>query len=94
MLSLSSADSAIALANGQQARTCGVENVVVRRGNSWFQMHVIVAEVEAEGILGMDFLSQVDSRDIDIVKHLLSINGKVFDCFDFKNQPLCSRCTV
>ena len=31
-------------------------------GNSEFQMHVIVGEVEDEGILGMEFLSQVDSR--------------------------------
>ena len=29
-------------------------------------MHVIVAEVEDDGILGMDFLSQVDSH-IDMV---------------------------
>ena len=37
----------------------------MRLGNSEFQMLVIVAEIEDEGILGMDFLSQVDSR-IDI----------------------------
>ena len=52
-------------------------------------MHVIVAEVEDEGILGMDFLSQADSH-IDIVKNQVSINGEVFDCSDFKNQPLSS----
>ena len=56
-------------------------------------MHVIVAEVEDEGILGMDFLSQADSH-IDIVKNQVSINGEVFDCSDFKNQPLSSRCVV
>ena len=44
-------------------------------------------------ILGKDFLSQVDSR-IDIVTNQLSINGEVFDCSDFKNQPLSSRCMV
>ena len=63
--SLSSENSANALANGQQAKTYGVGHVVMRLGNSEFQMHVIVAEIEDEGILGMDFLSQVDSR-IDI----------------------------
>ena len=91
--SLSSEHSAIALANGQQAKTYGVGHVVMRLGNSEFQMHVIVAEIEDEGILGMDFLSQVDSR-IDIATNQLSINGEVFDCSDFKNQPLSSRCMV
>ena len=62
-------------------------------GTKEFKMHVIVAEVEDEGILGMDFLSQVDSH-IDIVKNQVSINGEVFDCCDFKNQPLSSRCMV
>ena len=91
--SLSSENSAIALANGQQAKTYGGGHVVMRLGNSEFQMHVIVAEIEDEGILGMDFLSQVDSR-IDIATNQLSINGEVFDCSDFKNQPLSSRCMV
>lgn len=85
--SLSSANSAIALADGQQAKTHRLGYVVVRLGTKEFEMHVIVAEVEDEGILGMDFLSQVDSH-IDIVKN------QVFDCCDFKNQPLSSRCMV
>ena len=91
--SLSSENSAIALADGQQAKTYCVGHVVMRLGNSEFQMHVIVAEIEDEGILGMDFLSQVDSR-IDIATNQPSINGEVFDCSDFKNQPLSSRCMV
>ena len=91
--SLSSANSAIALADGQQAKTHGLGHVVVRLGTKDFEMHVIVAEVEDEGILGMDFLSQVNSH-IDIVKNQVSINGEVFDCCDFKNQPLSSRCMV
>ena len=91
--SLSSANSAIALADGQQAKTHRLGHVVVRLGTKEFEMHVIVAEVEDEGILGMDFLSQVDSH-IDIVKNQVSINGEVFDCCDFKNQPLSSRCMV
>ena len=65
--SLSSTNSAIALADGKQAKTHGLGHVVVRLGTRDFQMPVIVAEVEDEGILGMDFLSQVDSH-IDIVK--------------------------
>ena len=60
--SLSSANSAIALADGQQAKTHGLGHVVVHLGTKEFEMHVIVAEVEDEGILGMDFLSQVDSH--------------------------------
>ena len=91
--SLSSENSANALANGQQAKRYGVGHAVVRLGNSEFQMHVIVAEIEDEGISGMDFLSQVDSR-IDILTNQLSINGEVSDCSDFKNQPLSSRCMV
>ena len=91
--SLSSTNSAIALADGQEAKTHGLGHVVVRLGTRDFQMPVIVAEVEDEGILGMDFLSQVDSH-IDIVKNQVSINGEVFDCSDFKNQPLSSRCMV
>ena len=62
-------------------------------GTKKFQMHVIMAEIKDEGILGMDFLSQADSH-IDIVKNQVSINGEVFDCSDFKNQPLSSRCMV
>ena len=42
-------------------------HVVVHLGTKEFLMHVIVAEVEDEGILGMDFLSQADSH-IDIIK--------------------------
>ena len=73
------------------AKTHGLGHVVVRLGTKEFEMHVIVAEVEDEGILGIYFLSQVDSR-IDIVKNQVSINGEVFDCCNFKNQPLSSRC--
>ena len=91
--SLSSENSAIALVNSQQGKTYGVGHVVVRLGNSGFQMHVIVAEIEDEGIFGLDPRSQVDSR-IDIVTNQLPINGEVFDCSDFKNQPLSSRCMV
>ena len=74
--------SAIALADGQQAKTHSLGHVVVHLGTKEFHMHVIVAEVEHEGIL--DFLSQVDSH-IDIVKIQVSINGEVFECYDFKN---------
>lgn len=91
--SLSSANSAIALANRQQAKTHDAGRTVVHLGNNEYQMHVIVAEVEDEGVLGMDFLPKVDSS-IDIVKSQLSINGEVFDCSDFKNQPLSSRCII
>ena len=52
-----------------------------------------MAEVEDEGILGMDFLSQADSH-IDIVKNQVSINGEVFASSDFKKQPLSTRCVV
>ena len=86
---MSSANPAIALANGQQAKTHGVGHVVVRLGTKEFQMHVVVAEIEDECILGMDFLSQADSH-IDSVKNQVSINGEVFDCPDFKNQPFNS----
>ena len=91
--SLSLANPAIALADGQQAKTHGVGHVVVSLGTKEFQMHVVVAEIEDEGILGIDFLSQADSH-FDIVKNQVSINGEVFDCSDFKNQPLSSRCVV
>ena len=87
--SLRSASSAIALADGQQAKT----HVAVRLGTKEFLMHVTVAEVEDKGILGMDFLSQADSH-IDIVTNQVSINGQVFDNSDFKKQPLSSRCVV
>ena len=90
---MSSANSEITLADGQQANTHGLGHSVLRLGTKEFLMHVIVAEVEDEGILGMDFLSQADSH-IDIVKNQVSINGEVFDCFDFKNQPLGSSCVV
>ena len=91
--SLSSANSAIALADGQQAKTHGVGYVVVQMGTKEFQMHVVVAEVEDQSILGMDVLSQVDSH-IDIVKSQVWINGELFDCCDFTNQPLSSRCAA
>ena len=79
--SLSSASPAISLADGQQAKTHGVVHVVVHLGTKEFQMHVVVAGIEDEGILGMDFLSQADSH-IDIVKNQVSIDGEVFDCSD------------
>ena len=55
----------------------GLGHVVVHLGTKEFHMHVIVAEVKDEGILGMDFLSQVNAH-IDIVKNQVSINGEVF----------------
>ena len=55
-------------------------------------IHLIVAEVEDEGILGTDFLTQVDSHQL--CKNQVSINGEKFECSDFKNQPLGSRCIV
>ena len=82
--SLSSARSAIALADGKQAKTDDVAHVVVRLGTKEFQMRVVVAEIEDEGNLGMDLLSQCDSH-IDIVKNQVSISGEVFDYSDFKN---------
>ena len=42
-------------------------------GNSEFQMHVIVGEVEDEGILVMEFLSHVDSC-IDNTQNALILN--------------------
>ena len=60
-LSLSSANSAIALCDGQQAKTRSVGHVLVRLGTKAFQMHVVVAEIDDDGILGIDFLPQVDS---------------------------------
>ena len=89
--SLSSVNSAIALADGQ--KTHGVGHVVVHLGTKEFQVHVVVTEVEDQGTLGMDFLSQVDSH-VDTVKSELWINGELFECCDFTNQPLSSRCVV
>ena len=97
---LSSANPAIALADGQQAKTHCVGHVVVCLSTKEFQMHVVVAEVEDEGILGMDFLSQADSHIrrsssfTGVVINQVSINGEVFDCSDFKNQSFSSRCVV
>ena len=66
--SLGSANFAIALPDGQQAKTYSAGHVVVRLGNRELQMHVIVAEVKGGGILGMDFLSQIDSRvDLSLI---------------------------
>ena len=64
---MSSGNSAIALAGDQPVKS-SVVHVILCPGNSEFQMHVIVAEVEDEGILGMEFLSQVDSRIDDCEK--------------------------
>ena len=91
--SFSSANPAIALADGQQAKTLGVGHVVVRLGTKEFQCMWFVAQIEDEGILGIKCLSQADSH-IDIVKNQVSINGEVLDCSDFKNQLLSSRCVV
>ena len=88
--SLSSANSAIALADDQQAKTHGLAHVVVHLGTKEFQMHVIVAATEDEVILDMDILTQVDSR-VDLVKNQVSINAEVYECSGFKNQPLRSR---
>lgn len=74
--SLSLASSAISLADGQQAQSGGVENILLDFGTRDFQMHVVVADTEDKGILGMDFLSQVDSH-IDLVKNQVSLNGEV-----------------
>ena len=84
---MSSANSAIALADGQQAKTHGLGHVVVRLGTKDFQMHVIVAEVEDGGILGMDFLSKVDSH-IDIVKIKCRLMEKCLIVLISRTSPL------
>lgn len=55
--SLSSANSSIALVDGQQAITHGLGHFAVYLGPKEFEMHLIVAGVEDEG---MGFLSQTD----------------------------------
>ena len=75
--SLSSTNPAIALSDGQQAKIQIQIHFVVHLGTKEFQVHVIVAEVEDEGILGMNFFSLVDLH-VDIVKKKVSINGEVF----------------
>ena len=61
--SLSSANPAIALSDGQQAKIQIQIHFVVHLGTKEFQVHVI----EDEGILGMNFFSLVDLH-VDIVK--------------------------
>ena len=85
--SLNSANSAIALADGQKAKTHGLGHVAVRLGTKEFQMHVIVADVEDEGILGMDFLSQADSH-IDVVKNKCPLMEKFLTVLISRTSPL------
>jgi len=87
--SLSLASSAISLADGQQAQSGGVENILLDFGTRDFQMHVVVADIEDKGVLGMDFLSQVDSH-IDLVKNQVSLNGEVLTATTKTTSPLLS----
>ena len=64
----------------------------MRLGNREFQMHVIVAEVK-----GGAFWVWTSCHKLIHCWHCenqVFINGEMFDCSDFKNQLLCSRCTV
>ena len=67
----------------------GVENILLDFGTRDFQMHVVVADIEDKGVLGMDFLSQVDSH-IDLVKNQVSLNGEVLTATTKTTSPLLS----
>ena len=64
----------------------GVGSIAVRFRTEHFQVRVVVPETEDKGILGIDFLSQVDSH---IFKHCQK------SCFNlWRIQPLSFRSRV
>ena len=75
----------IYLADGHKAQTCGTGETAVRLGNQELTFSVVVANVDDDAILGMDFLSQTNAT-LDIVQGTIIVNGEIIDCFD------CPRC--
>lgn len=122
--SLSSANSSIVLADGQQAKTLGLGHFAVYLGPKEFQRHLIVAGLRMKAWDSCHKLIKTKSKvafvyvGVQTVMHVpnqhtvnrpgrdryatarveptwtFKINKEVFDCSDFRNQPLSSRCMV
>ena len=55
-------------------------------------VRVLVADIEDEAILGIEFFSDVDAK-IDMVQQNIVVNWEEMDCYDH-DQQLTFRCIV
>ena len=78
------------LADGQSTKTYGMGNTTVRIGTQEINVRVLVADIEDEAILGIEFFSDVDAK-IDVVQQNIVVNGEEIDCYDH-DQQLTFRC--
>ena len=66
-------------ANGAPIETYGETTLTMRFGTQEYDVLVIIADIEVDGILGMDFL-QKSNTTIDCDKMSLTIQGEVIPC--------------
>ena len=82
-------------ATGEIAPFYGKKIVEIKIGNYVFNHEILVADIQNDGILGVDFLSP-NKIDVLLSKSCLQIKGKKIPCFHFdkKLKPTVCRVTV
>ena len=82
--------SQVLVADGRRPSTYGTGNLTVRIGKQDVSKSVLVADIEDCAILGMEFLSAVDTK-IDLVEEQLVMNGEEIDCCNQNCQQVSFR---
>ena len=70
---LQSYDKAIVIASGNTLGVSGTTTIVVKVGNFDYRVEVIIANIENDMLMGLDFMKQYNCA-LDIVNNLLIIN--------------------
>ena len=89
---LTSFGQVISTASGNPIDVCGRTTVRLRIAQTHCSMEVIVADIENEAILGLDFLREMNCK-IDVAKCTLMIQGQTMK-LDSVSYVGCSRIIV
>ena len=73
-------------ANGSEIRVHGESEVDMEIGSTSHRVDVIIADIEQDGILGMDFLQSASAR-VDCERRTVTIRGEVISCSAMMDNP-------
>lgn len=76
-------------ADGTPIEVIGVAFLVMKIGTSFHRVKIVVADIEHDGILGMDFLQEKDAS-INCNQMFVRINNEIVSCTDRKGESLKS----
>ena len=80
-------------ATGETAPFYGKKMVEIRIGNNLFSHEILVADIQNDGILGVDLMSP-NNIDVLLSKSCLMIKGKKIPCFHFDKSLKPTICRV